>query len=735
MFNCRASVWLGLCLVMAFGHGVAAEKSTRERARETERWEPVPPVVIPGESGTAPSDAFVLFDGDDLDQWQAEDGGDAAWRVEDGAMTVITGTGDIRTRQSFSDVQLHIEWRTPAEIEGKGQGRGNSGVFLMDRYEVQVLDSFENRTYANGQAGSVYKQHIPLVNAARGPGEWQSYDIIFVAPRFDDERQIAEPARVTVFHNGVLIQNNVAIQGSTAFVGAPKYEAHGAAPIRLQDHRNPVSFRNIWVRRLSGDKRPNILLAISDDQSWPHTGAYGSRFVNTPAFDRVAAKGVLFHNAFTPAPQCSPTRAAILTGRNPWQNGDAAVHGTPIPPDIPTYTGLLEKAGYHVGMTGKGWGPGPFEGHNPAGKEYKGRDYVAAFRAFLDARQPGQPFAFWFGAREPHRRYEAGSGVAAGKTLESVDVPGFLPDRESIRSDFLDYALEIEHFDTQLGQMLKILEETGELDDTIVVVTSDNGMPWTRAKANIYEYGVHVPLAIRWGRQAPAQREVTDLASLADLAPTFLEAAGLAVPERVSGNSLVGILKSDAEGLVDATRTHVVFGLERHTPYVRENDVGYPSRGIRTHEYLYIRNFKPDRWPEGDTFFGAGPSSARTLFLQHSDDPELQPFIRLSWAKRPAEELYDIRSDPDCINSLIADPRHAAAAGELRERLNGVLARQGDPRILGDDHYDGIEYFKLQWKDRRSEFLEEAEPVHRNMEAAGWNHGSVGPLTKSKAND
>ena len=485
------------------------------------------------------------------------------------------------------------------------------------------------------------------------------------------------------------------------------------------------------------EKQPNILLAISDDQSWPHASAYGAGFVNTPAFDRVADEGVLFHNAFAPAPQCSPTRASILTGRNPWQNGDAAVHGTSIPADIPTYTGLLGEAGYHVGSTGKGWGPGLFEGDNPAGKAYaiKGGDYVAAFRAFLEARKPGQPFAFWYGAREPHRRYEAGSGLAAGKTLESVEVPGFLPDHEDIRSDFLDYAVEIEHFDTQLGQMLKILEEMGELDDTIIVVTSDNGMPWTRAKANIYEYGVHMPLSIRWGQQAPAQREVKDLVSLIDLAPTFLESAGLVVPEGVSGKSLVSILKSQESGLLDQTRTHVVLGQERHTPYVRENDVGYPSRGIRTHEYLYIRNFKPDRWPEGDTFFGAGPSSARTLYLQHSTDPEIQKYIRLSWAKRPAEELYDIRTDPDCIINLIDDPKHATAARELKEQLDSILTKQRDPRIFGDDHYDDIEYFKLQWKDRRIEFLEEAEPVHKDMEAAGWNHGHVGPLTKSKANE
>lgn len=244
------STWLGICLLIASVCGMAAEISNRERARVTELWEPVPPVVTPGESVAAPSDALVLFGGDNLDQWQAEQGGDATWKVEDGIVTAVPGTGDIKTRQSFTDVQLHIEWRTPAKISGEGQGRGNSGVSLMERYEIQILDSFDNPTYVNGQAGSVYKQHIPLVNASRAPGEWQSYDIIFVAPRFNDNGRIAEPARVTVLHNGVLIQNNVPVQGTAVNVGTPSYKAHGAAPIRLQDHRNPVSFRNIWVRQL-----------------------------------------------------------------------------------------------------------------------------------------------------------------------------------------------------------------------------------------------------------------------------------------------------------------------------------------------------------------------------------------------------------------------------------------------------------------------------------------------------
>ncbi len=237
---------------MLIAVAAAQERTELPPPEETEAWKPVPAVVDPGRPGHGPppSDAIVLFDGTDLSEWQGRDGA-ARWKVADGAMTVRPGTGSITTKRGFGDVQLHIEWRTPAEIVGESQGRGNSGVFLMGLYEVQVLDSWENPTYVNGQAASVYKQHIPLVNASRGPGEWQAYDIIFTAPRFGADGDLESPATVTVLHNGVLVQNHVTLEGPTVFRGKPRYEAHAdRLPLMLQDHRNDVSYRNIWIREL-----------------------------------------------------------------------------------------------------------------------------------------------------------------------------------------------------------------------------------------------------------------------------------------------------------------------------------------------------------------------------------------------------------------------------------------------------------------------------------------------------
>lgn len=228
----------------AFGMISIVMSQPQEDPTLTEVWEPVP-AVVNASAGHAPADAIVLFDGTDLSAWHGD------WKLDGDAVTVAPGAGNLVTKRAFGDVQLHLEWRTPSVVEGEGQERGNSGVFLMERYELQVLDSYENTTYANGQAGSIYKQHIPLVNASRPPGEWQSYDIIFMAPRFRDDGTLSQPATFTVLHNAVLIQNHVTVEGTTVYIGEPEYEPHDAkAPLMLQDHTNPTSYRNIWIREL-----------------------------------------------------------------------------------------------------------------------------------------------------------------------------------------------------------------------------------------------------------------------------------------------------------------------------------------------------------------------------------------------------------------------------------------------------------------------------------------------------
>lgn len=461
--------------------------------------------------------------------------------------------------------------------------------------------------------------------------------------------------------------------------------------------------------------RPNILIAISDDQSFPHTSCAGYKAVRTPAFDRVAREGVWFRNAFAPSPGCSPTRAAMLTGRHTWQIEQAGTHASSFPAKYVTFPDLLEQAGYFVGMTGKGWGPGNFKidgrPRNPAGPDFSRRkttpptpamnknDYAANFADFLAERPKGKPFSFWYGAMEPHRSYEKGSGVKSGKRLADAAPPPFLPDTPEVRSDILDYCLEIEWFDTHLGRMLKMLDEAGELDNTLVIVTSDNGMPFPRAKANLYEYGFHMPLAVRWGAKVPGGRAVDDLVGFVDLTATILDAAGVKNPSREyprAGRSIMNILTSKQQGSVDPGRTAVYVARERHSSS-RYNNWTYPQRALRTPDYLYIRNFRPERWPAGDPVAllkdgtRAGPHSgykdidgSPTLefLVSKADDPALGKYLQLAVARRPAEELFDIRNDPGCLNNLAADAQHASTKQKLARQLEDYLRQTGDARVL-----------------------------------------------------
>ena len=461
--------------------------------------------------------------------------------------------------------------------------------------------------------------------------------------------------------------------------------------------------------------RPNILVAISDDQSFAHTSAAGYKAVRTPSFDRIAREGVMFRNGFAASPGCSPSRASLLTGRHTWQIEDAGTHLSGFPEKYPTYPDLLEADGYAVGYTGKGWGPGNWQvsgrTRNPAGPEFNRHklippatgmskvDYAANFQEFLATREDGQPFCFWFGASEPHTDYEKGSGLKAGKRLEDVVVPGFLPDSPEVRGDILDYCLEIEWFDTQLGKMLQLLEAAGELDNTMVIVTSDNGMPFPRAKATCYEYGIHMPLAIRWPARVPGARTVDDLVGCVDLTATILEAAAVRPPQAfpISGRSIMNILQSQNQGRVDAVRNEAWAARERHTS-ARHGNLGYPQRALRTPQFLYIRNLEPDRWPMGDPREimrdgSLGPENAafhdidfghtRRFMVENQDRADVRHFLQLAVAKKPAEELYDIVKDPDCLNNLADIPEFKKTKQELSDRMSAHLKETGDPRALG----------------------------------------------------
>jgi hypothetical protein len=341
-------------------------------------------------------------------------------------------------------------------------------------------------------------------------------------------------------------------------------------------------------------------------------------------------------------------------------------------------------------------GPGDFTAggfaRNPAGpvyQQYKVKpplqgigniDYARNFAAFLEDRKPGQPFCFWVGGQEPHRVYEEGSGRRAGRSPADVSVPAYLPDNNVVRNDLLDYALEVEWFDAHLGKILEHLEKAGELEDTLVVVSSDHGMPFPRVKGQIYEHGFHIPLAMRWGRQIKPGRVVTDFINVRDFAPTYLELAGLALPGSVTGRSFADVLRSEKSGQVDPTRNRMVIGKERHD-VGRPHDWGYPVRAIRTPEYLYVRNYEPDRWPAGnpETFYPNCDNSPTKTLIASSFDK----YYRLCFGKRPPEELYRVSEDPDCVKNLAAESTLESVRRELRAELDERLRKDEDPRALG----------------------------------------------------
>ena len=499
--------------------------------------------------------------------------------------------------------------------------------------------------------------------------------------------------------------------------------------------------------------QPNIVFAFADD--W---GRYASAYaahqpdgglnelIQTEHFDRVAAEGALFLNALVPAPSCTPCRSSILSGQYFWQTGLGAIlMGAQWDESIPTFPLTLEaEAGYFIGHTYKVWSPGmtmnaPMGARrtafNPAGFNFNQfshwvTDHAPEFgsgqagieqaknamyqetranvRAFLEAVPASKPFCYWWGPTNTHRTWERGSG----RSLWNIDpdaltgrMPAFLPDVHDVREDAADYLGECLATDAGLGILIEELASHGALDDTLLLVSGDHGIPgMPRAKCNLYDIGCEVALAARWPGHIRPGRVVEDFVNLMDLGPTFCEAGGIAPPASMSGRSLLPVLESTASGQVEDDRDHVVTGRERHIAHARKGMLPYPQRSIRTRDFIYIINFEPDRWPMGDpvgldgsdrpvptvedlthdtfaTFRDMDASPTKAWLVTHREDHDVEPLYDLAFGKRPREELYDLRADPHYMNNVASDPAFEDIRAELERRLLDILEKQDDPRV------------------------------------------------------
>lgn len=451
----------------------------------------------------------------------------------------------------------------------------------------------------------------------------------------------------------------------------------------------------IWLHACAGQptgqdqKQPNFLLLLSDNHYFEHLGCYGDPVVKTPAIDAIAARGVRFTNAYCAAPSCTPARAALLTGQDIWRLKEGGNLWSTLSQDIPTYTDLLEAAAYQVGHDRKGWGPGDYKiggrDRNPAGYTFKD------FASFLAENTEDQPWSYWLSSRNPHRPFEHGAGIASGMDPAKVVVPPYLPNTNEIRADICDYYYQIQQFDQEVAEAIELLNEKGLAENTIIVVSGDNGWMMPRGLANLYDFGTRVPLIISWPTKIKGNRVVSDFVSLNDLAPTFLEFAGLSPPEVMNARTLLPILQSEEEGRVMAERDFIVTAIERHA-LCREGGLGYPGRAIRTDSFLYIENYHPERWPAGDPpLFGdidlhmlQDKSPTKEYMMLHKDDPEVKPLYEQAFLKRPGQELYDLTNDPYQMINLASIADYQSRKESLQQQLQSHLKQAKDPRALGE---------------------------------------------------
>lgn len=452
-------------------------------------------------------------------------------------------------------------------------------------------------------------------------------------------------------------------------------------------------------------KQPNFMIIMSDNHSWNHLGCYGDKLVETPTIDQIAESGIRFTNAYCSSPSCSPARASMLTGQDIWRLEEGANLWGRLPAKFEVYPELLEKAGYLVGIQGKGWGPGGVEEsgreRNPGGERYD------SFEEFYNEREDGQPFCFWFSSRDPHRPFKRNGGKKAGIDTAKIEVPPYLPDTPDVRKDIADYYAEVQHFDKEVAAYMSLLKEMGQMENTVVIVCSDNGWQMPRGLGNLYDFGMRIPLVVSMPERFKGSRVVDDFISLNDLAPTLLELAGLEIPNYMNAKSLVPILESEKSGIIQPERNFIATGRERHA-YVRKNGAGYGSRAYRTNDYLYIRNYDAENWPAGDPpLFGdvdahmlQYPCPTKMELLINKDKENIKPLFELAFARRPAEELYDLKKDPYQMNNVAQDAEQEAVLSDLSKKLTEHLKQTGDSRELGGEmKWIDADYFAEQDKN------------------------------------
>lgn len=444
----------------------------------------------------------------------------------------------------------------------------------------------------------------------------------------------------------------------------------------------------------------NFLVLMSDNQYFSHLGCYGDPVVQTPAIDKISSEGVRFTNAFCASPSCTPARGAFLAGQDIWRLGEGANLWSTLPDTVATYVDVLEEAGYHVGHDRKGWGPGNIEAggrkRNPAGYTYKN------FKEFLEAGSKDQPWSYLLSSRNPHRPFDHGAGIASGMNPDDVVVPPYLPDTREVREDICDYYFQIQQFDNEVSEAMNILKEKNLVNNTMIIVCSDNGWMMPRGLANLYDFGTRVPLIISWAGEFNVNRVVEDFVSLNDLAPTILELAGIEIPNQFTASSLVDILISEKEGKVDTSRDFIVTARERHA-LVRKKGLGYPGRAIRNSDYLYILNLAPDRWPAGDPpLYGdidlhmlQDVSPTKEYMMLNKDKPDVSELFEQAFMKRPEEELFDLNKDPFQMKNVAYDQDYKQIKETLKKQLLAYLVDHGDSRFTGEPlPWDAYQYYK-----------------------------------------